>query len=63
MTNYREIVTKAVISKGKRLFTSTNSVDVENPSTVLGCWVINHNFNGTKSRNKIIINGSYDVNI
>ena len=63
MTNYKEIVTKAVISKGKRLFSTTNSVEVENPSTVLGCWVINHNFNGTKSKDKIIINGSYDVNI
>lgn len=63
MTNYREIVTKAVISKGKRLFTTTNSVAVTNPSTVLGCWVINHNFNGTKSSDKIVINGSYDVNI
>ena len=29
----------------------------------MGCWVINHNFTGTKSNNKIIINGSYDVNI
>ena len=63
MTNYREIVTKAVISKGKRLFSTVNQVDVSNPSTVLGCWVINHNFSGTKSKNKIIINGSYDVNI
>ena len=63
MTNYKEIVTKAVISKGKRLFSTTNSVEVSNPSTVLGCWVINHNFSGTKSNNKIIINGSYDVNI
>ena len=63
MTNYKEIVTKAVISKGKRLFTTTNSVIVDKPSTVLGCWVINHNFNGTKSNNKIIVNGSYDVNI
>lgn len=63
MTNYKEIVTKAVISKGKRLFSTTNSVEVNNPSTVLGCWVINHNFNGTKSNDKIIINGSYDVNI
>lgn len=63
MTSFKEIVTKAVISKGKRLFSTTNSVEVENPSTVLGCWVINHNFNGTKSRDKIIINGTYDVNI
>ena len=63
MTNFKEIVTKAVISKGKRLFSTTNSVEVDNPSNVLGCWVINHDFNGTKSNNKIIINGSYDVNI
>lgn len=63
MTNYKEIVTKAVISKGKRLFTTTSSVAATNPSTVLGCWVINHNFSGTKSNDKIVINGSYDVNI
>lgn len=40
---YREIVTKAVIAKGKRVFTSENTVTATNqPSTVLGCWVINH---------------------
>jgi spore coat protein E len=63
MANYKEIVTKAVVSKGKKLFTTNNSVTVNNPSTILGCWVINHNFNGTKNNNKIVVNGSYDVNI
>ena len=64
MANYREIVTKAVIAKGKKLFTTENKVNVENsPSTILGCWVINHNFNGVKSGDSIRINGSYDVNI
>ncbi len=63
MSNYKEIVTKAVVSKGKKLFTTNHNVSVSNPSTVLGCWVINHNFNGTKSGNNIVINGSYDVNI
>ena len=63
MTNYREIVTKAVISKGKKLFTSNHSVEANNPSTILGCWVINHNFNGKLVGDKIIIDGSYDVNI
>lgn len=63
MANYKEIMTKAVISKGKRSFSTNHSVEVNNPSTVLGCWVINHNFNGTKSGNKINITGSYDVNI
>ena len=43
MANYREIVTKAVIAKGKKLFTTQSSVHVDNhPSTILGCWVINH---------------------
>lgn len=64
MANYKEIVTKAVIAKGKKLFTSDNSVLVSNnPSTILGCWVINHNFNGVRNGDKITINGSYDVNI
>lgn len=64
MANYREIVTKAVIAKGKKLFTSNGEVSVSNvPSTILGCWVINHNFNGTKNKDLVQIDGSYDVNI
>ena len=64
MANYKEIVTKAVIAKGNKLFTTNSTVKVENnPSTILGCWVINHNFNGVKSGDSIRINGSYDVNI
>ena len=43
MANYKEIVTKAVIGKGKKTFTSTNSVISDfKPTTILGCWVINH---------------------
>ena len=45
MSNYREIVTKAVIGKGKKTFTNQNEIEIERtPSTILGCWVINHNF-------------------
>lgn len=64
MSNYREIISKAVISKGKKVFTQEDTINVNNnPSTVLGCWVINHKFNGVKQNDKIVINGSYDVNI
>lgn len=64
MANYREIVTKAVIAKGKKLFTSNHKVISTNkPSTILGVWVINHNFNGQKNNDEIRIDGSYDVNI
>lgn len=43
MPSYKEIVTKAVIGKGKKYFKDNYSMDVENkPTTILGCWVINH---------------------
>ncbi len=64
MSNYKEIVTKAVIGKGKKLFTTKHEVLLkEEASTILGCWVINHNFHGEKQGEQIIISGSYDVNI
>jgi len=63
MANYKEIVTKAVVSKGKKLFSTTDHITVEKPSTVLGCWVINHNFTGVKQGDSVVIDGSYDVNI
>ena len=61
---YREIISKAVISKGKKTFSLNDKIEVNNnPSTILGCWVINHKFNGVKQNEKIIIDGSFDVNI
>lgn len=62
MANTREIVTKAVVGKGKKTFTTTKTVTPEcQPTTILGCWVINHTFRGYRSGNKINTEGSYDV--
>lgn len=64
MATYKEIVTKAVIGKGKKHYSDVYNVTPEViPSTVLGCWVINHNFKGYPSGGKIIIDGDFDVNI
>ena len=64
MASYKEIVTKAVIGKGKKYFKNSYSVNVENnPTTVLGCWIINHKFKGNKNGEKIGVDGSFDVNI
>ena len=64
MSLYKEIVTKAVIGKGKKYFKNSYDIEVENvPSTILGCWVINHKFKGYKTSDKVGVNGSYDVNI
>ena len=64
MSNYREIVTKTVLGKGKKTFVTEHTITPEHiPTTILGCWVINHNFSGKKENNKVVINGDYDVNI
>ena len=61
---YREIVTKAVIGKGKKKYTDTYEIEVgETPSTILGCWIINHNFEAKEVNDKILINGSFDANV
>ena len=61
---YKEIVTKAVIGKGKKKYKDSYKIDVsDKPSTILGCWIINHNFSGKKINDKVIIDGSFDVNI
>ena len=62
--NYKEIVTKAVIAKGKKNSTNKYTLETEEvPNTILGCWVINHTFNGTNLGNKVLVSGSFDVNV
>lgn len=64
MSTYKEIVTKAVVGKGKKYYKNTYTVNTDNnPDTVLGCWVINHKFSGSEENGKIVINGSFDVNL
>ena len=49
-----------VVAKGVRNY----AIEIENaPTTILGCWVINHTIKGKKENEHIKINGSYDINI
>lgn len=64
LSAFKEIVTKAVIGKGKKYYKNSYTIETEYvPTTVLGCWVINHSFKGTDVGGKIVINGSFDVNL
>lgn len=64
MANYREIVTKTVLGKAKKTFLNHYTLKPEEkPSTILGCWIINHKFDGRKENNKIRIKGTSDINI
>ena len=43
LSAFKEIVTKAVIGKGKKYYKNAYTIETEYiPTTVLGCWVINH---------------------
>ena len=64
MASFKEIVTKAVIGKAKKTSVSKFSVTPnEIPDTVLGCWVINHTFEGHGLNGAVVINGGFDVNV
>ena len=64
MSNFKEIVAKTVVGKGKKTFTSNYIVEAEQtPNTVLGCWIINHRFSGKNNKNEVDVNGSFDVNV
>lgn len=64
MSNYKEIVAKTIVGKGKKTTTNEYTLTTENkPNTVLGCWVINNKFNGTNNKNEVKVDGSFDVNV
>lgn len=61
---YREIVTKAVVGKGKISNTSTVIVSPSNNvSKILGCWVINHYYVNSFENGKVFAKGRYDIHL
>lgn len=64
MAEYREIITKAVVAKGRKYTKANNAITPQHqPSSILGCWVINHKYDARKVGKKVEISGSYDVNV
>ncbi len=64
MSEIREIVTKAVIAKGRKCFRINQTIPVsDDAGNVLGCWVINHTTNSTLGLNSAEVCGSFDVNV
>ncbi|MFC4387473.1 outer spore coat protein CotE [Gracilibacillus marinus] len=62
---YREIITKAVIGKGRKFTQDTDIITpTHRPTSILGCWIINHNYHAKLVKKDVVeIHGSYDVNI
>ncbi len=61
---YREIITKAVVAKGRKFTKANHKIQPgQKPSSILGCWIINHNYHAKKKGKKVEIHGNYDINI
>ena len=60
----RQIVTRAVIAKGKKRTESKEKLKPANsPSNILGCWVINHHYSAKKHGKYVEVQGKFDVNV
>ncbi|MBB6730377.1 outer spore coat protein CotE [Cohnella zeiphila] len=60
----REIITKAVCGKGRKFSTVTHTVTPpHHPTSILGAWIINHQYEAAKSGTGVEVIGSYDINI
>lgn len=60
----KEIVTKAVLSKGKLVDSNEMQFEIkENVNKVIGCWVINHNYLSLVENAKVYASGCYDVHV
>ena len=64
MSNIREIVTKAVIGKGKRTITANYVIaPPEKATKVLGCWIINHQYGAFIVGDRVEVRGTYDIHL
>jgi spore coat protein E len=64
MSGYREIITKAVVGKGRKFTQSTHTISAQHrPTSILGCWIINHRYEAKKYDRTVEIHGHYDINV
>ncbi|WP_421384719.1 outer spore coat protein CotE [Bacillus salacetis] len=64
MAEYREIITKAVVAKGRKFTQSHHTISPpHHPSSILGCWIINHTYEAHKVGKKVEVSGFYEINV
>lgn len=64
MNDIREIVTKAIVGKGKKTIKIAGIIDdTVDIDSILGCWIINHQFEAQKVGNNVEILGAFELNV
>ncbi|MDR0269439.1 outer spore coat protein CotE [Paenibacillus sp.] len=60
----REIMTKAICGKGRKFSTVTHTVTPpHNPTSILGAWIINHQYEAVAAGDGVEVIGTYDFNL
>ncbi len=60
----REIITKAVCGKGRKFALVSHTVTPPcSPTSILGAWIINHQYEAIRSGDHVEVAGTYDINI
>lgn len=60
----REIITSAVCGKGTKYSQSTYTIRPANrPTTIGGCWVMNHSCEGSLVGDVVEVHGRFDINV
>lgn len=60
----REIITKAVCGKGRKFSHVSHTVTPPySPTSILGAWIINNQFEAIQSGDGVEVVGTYDINI
>lgn len=64
MSNIREIYTKALLARGTQDITLEHVLQLKQPSTsILGCWIVNHQHQAYVRDKKAYVKGDYDVHL
>ncbi|MTH51801.1 outer spore coat protein CotE [Bacillus mangrovi] len=64
MSEYREIITKAVVAKGRKFTQCTHTISPsQRPTSILGGWIINHKYEPHKVGKTVEVAGTYDINV
>ncbi|MGZ4107325.1 MAG: outer spore coat protein CotE [Tumebacillaceae bacterium] len=60
----REIITSAVCGKGSKYSQNTYTIRPANrPTTIGGCWVMNHSYEAELVGDSVEVHGRFDVNV
>ncbi|MCY9515878.1 outer spore coat protein CotE [Paenibacillus apiarius] len=60
----RQIITKAICGKGRKFSVVTHTVTPpHHPTSILGAWIINHQYESVRAGDGIEVIGTYDINI